>query len=130
MGSLDNLKYDENGLIIAVIQDDATEQVLMVGYMNRESLQQTIDSGRVTFWSRSRRKLWVKGETSGHTQTVHGILVDCDQDCLLVKAIAIGPVCHEGYWSCFSRRIAEGGESLETVAEREMTPEEIYSVDR
>jgi len=124
LSSLHSLKFDENGLIVAVIQDDCNGQVLMVGYMNQESLRQTLDSGRVTFWSRSRRKLWVKGETSGHTQAVRGVYVDCDQDCLLVRVEQVGPACHEGYRSCFFRSLSEAG--LELVADRLMDPAEIY----
>ena len=121
---LNGLKYDESGLIPAVVQDWQNGEVLMVGYMNRESVERTIASGRVTFWSRSRQKFWVKGETSGNFQNLKEIYVDCDQDCLLIKVEQVGPACHEGFRSCFFRRIAEDG--LEVVAERIIAPEEIY----
>src|SRR5690349_1979598 len=98
----------------------------MVGYMNREAVQRTLETGRVTFWSRSRQKFWVKGETSGNHQILKGLYVDCDQDCLLVKAVQVGPACHEGYRSCFSRQIVLDSDSLVEVAERLKTPEEIY----
>jgi phosphoribosyl-AMP cyclohydrolase len=110
------LKYDDNGLLPAVVQDVENGDVLMVGYMNREAVERTITSGRVTFWSRSRQKFWVKGDTSGFVQHVKGIYVDCDQDCLLVKVEQVGAACHEGYRSCFFRAIRPDGESLECIA--------------
>lgn len=109
------LKFDEKGLIAAVIQDAANGDVLMVGYMNREAVEQTVSTGRVTFWSRSRQKYWIKGETSGNIQCVKGIYVDCDQDCLLVKVEQTGAACHEGYRSCFFRRVSDDGDVLEIV---------------
>jgi phosphoribosyl-AMP cyclohydrolase len=124
--ALDNLKYDSNGLIPAVVQDYQNGQVLMVGYMNHEAVERTLQTGKVTFWSRSRQKFWVKGETSGHFQILKELYVDCDQDCLLVKAEQVGPACHEGYRSCFFREVKEQGESLAIIAEQMKTPEEIY----
>jgi len=109
------LKFDEKGLIPAVIQDADNGDVLMVGYMNQEAVDRTISSGRVTFWSRSRQKYWVKGETSGNIQCVQELYVDCDQDCLLVKVKQTGAACHEGYRSCFFRSVSEEG--LKVVAE-------------
>jgi phosphoribosyl-AMP cyclohydrolase len=98
-----------NGLLTAVIQDHQTGRVLMVGFMNDESFRKTVESGFVTFFSRSRNKLWMKGETSGHRLVVKEISTDCDRDALLVKVEALGPgVCHEGYQSCFFRRLEEG----------------------
>jgi phosphoribosyl-AMP cyclohydrolase len=98
-----------NGLLTAVIQDHQTGRVLMVGFMNDESFRKTVDSGFVTFFSRSRNKLWMKGETSGHRLVVKEISTDCDLDALLVKVEALGPgVCHEGYKSCFFRRLDNG----------------------
>ena len=111
----DGLKYDSNALIAAVVQDAANGEVLMVGYMNREAVQRTIETKRVTFWSRSRQQFWVKGETSGNVQHVIELYVDCDQDCLLVKVEQVGAACHEGYRSCFFRRIAPDGNELETI---------------
>ena len=116
------LKFDANGLLPAVIQDVTNNEVLMVGYMNGEAVERTITTGRVTFWSRSRQKYWVKGETSGHIQTVKGIYVDCDQDCLLVQVEQVGAACHEGYRSCFFRRLSEDGEHLETIGTPLTTP--------
>ena len=101
------LAWDANGLIPAVVQDDATGQVLMVAWMNAESLRRTLDSGETHFWSRSRAELWHKGATSGHTQTVTGIWADCDADTLLVKVRPAGPACHTGAVSCFFRTLEE-----------------------
>lgn len=112
-----NLKFDEHGLLPAVIQDADNGEVLMVGYMNREAVERTVSTLRVTFWSRSRQKYWIKGETSGNIQRVLDIYVDCDQDCLLVKVEQTGAACHQGYRSCFFRRVDAGGEKLTTVSE-------------
>lgn len=111
------LKFDEHGLVPAVIQDAGNNEILMVGYMNSEAVERTISTERVTFWSRSRQKYWIKGETSGNIQRVLAIYVDCDQDCLLVKVDQTGAACHEGYRSCFFRRVSSDGESLKIVAE-------------
>jgi phosphoribosyl-AMP cyclohydrolase len=99
----------QNGLVTAVVQDHLTNRVLMVGFMNDEAFRKTVATGFVTFFSRSRNKLWVKGETSGHHLVVKEIATDCDQDALLIKAEALGPgVCHEGYQSCFYRCLDNG----------------------
>ncbi|HEY7062077.1 MAG TPA: bifunctional phosphoribosyl-AMP cyclohydrolase/phosphoribosyl-ATP diphosphatase HisIE [Chloroflexota bacterium] len=104
------LKYDANGLIPAVVQDAETRQVLMVGYMNRESVQRTVETGQAWFWSRSRGELWHKGATSGHYLNVRAIHVDCDGDTLLVEAAPAGPTCHTGAVSCFFNELeAEDG---------------------
>ncbi len=129
MHAIDNLKYDSYGLVPAVVQDAEDGTVLMVAYMNAESLTATLNTGRATFWSRSRQKLWVKGETSGHTQRVRHVLVDCDLDCLVVKVEQIGLACHEGYRSCFFREMDSMGERLDIVAEQLKTHEEIYGAD-
>lgn len=102
---LDGIRYDERGLVTAVVQSAADGQVLMVAYMNREALRRTLESGRTCFWSRSRREYWVKGESSGNTQKVARVLVDCDQDCLLVLVEQKGVACHTGRRSCFYREI-------------------------
>ena len=103
---IDELKYDEAGLIPAVVQDSETGDVLMVAYMNRESLIETIETGKTWFWSRSRQKYWMKGESSGHTQDVHEVRYDCDADCLLVRVTQHGPgACHTNERSCFYRRL-------------------------
>jgi phosphoribosyl-AMP cyclohydrolase len=104
---LDFKKMD--GLVTAVIQDHASKRVLMVGFMNEESFRQTVKTGYATFFSRSRNKLWLKGETSGHRLVVKEISTDCDSDALLIQVEALGPgVCHEGFESCFFRRLNSG----------------------
>lgn len=113
---LDSLKYDQNGLIPAVIQDHENGQVLMVAWMNRDSLEQTLATGKCTYWSRSRQKFWVKGETSGHTQAVKRIAIDCDLDTLLIWVDQVGAACHENYRSCFFRDLT--AEGLTVNAER------------
>lgn len=99
------MKFDSNGLIPAVIQDATTKDVLMVAWMNAESLEKTLESGETWFWSRSRQELWHKGETSGNTQKVVEIRYDCDGDTLLVLVKANGPACHTGAVSCFYRTL-------------------------
>ena len=106
----DNLKYDEKGLIPAVIQDWKSGEVLMVAYMNAESLRKTVESELTWFWSRSRRTLWNKGETSGNVQRVKDLLYDCDKDALLIKVEQTGPSCHTGNKSCFFRRFSGNSE--------------------
>jgi phosphoribosyl-AMP cyclohydrolase len=120
---LDFAKAD--GLVTAVIQDYASNRVLMVGYMNEEAFRKTVDTGYATFFSRSRNKLWTKGESSGHRLVVKEISTDCDRDAVLVKVEALGPgVCHEGYESCFFRRL-EGGEWT-VVDTRSYDPSGVY----
>jgi phosphoribosyl-AMP cyclohydrolase len=119
-----NLKFQED-LIPAIIQEKQSGQVLMLGYMNAEALDLTLRTGTVTFFSRSRNKLWVKGEISGHRLAVRDVLVDCDQDALLIEADLAGPgCCHLGYRSCFFRRVTTGGEEL--ITEREFDPAAVY----
>lgn len=101
------LKYDQRGLIPAVIQDADTGEVLMLGYMNQESLRRTRESGQVWFYSRSRQELWHKGATSGHYLNVSSIWKDCDEDTLLIKAKPAGPVCHTGRQSCFFAQVED-----------------------
>ena len=121
--NLDFSKLD--GLVTAVIQDHATGRVLMVGFMNEEAWQKTVETGFATFYSRSRKKLWLKGESSGHRLVVKEISTDCDRDAVLLKVEAIGPgVCHEGYESCFFRRL-DGQEWVESE-ERTYDPEAVY----
>jgi len=104
------LKFDEKGLIPVIIQDARNGEVLMLGYMNRESLQKTLETGQAWFYSRSRRKLWHKGETSGNYINVREILKDCDSDVLLIRAETTGPVCHTGKRSCFYRKLEDNEE--------------------
>ncbi len=105
----DDLKYDEKGLIPAVIQDWKNGDVLMVAYMNAASLRKTVETGLTWFWSRSRQKFWQKGETSGNVQLVKDILFDCDQDTLLIKVEQTGPACHTGQRCCFFRSFSGDG---------------------
>jgi phosphoribosyl-AMP cyclohydrolase len=115
-----------NGLLPAVIQDHATGRVLMVGFMNDEAFRKTVDTGFATFYSRSRNKLWLKGESSGHRLVVKEISTDCDTDCVLVKVDAQGPgVCHEGYQSCFFRTLQSDGKWVVTE-ERTYDPNAVY----
>jgi phosphoribosyl-AMP cyclohydrolase len=100
-----HFKFDDKGLITAVVQDVENDQVLMVAYMDAEALRRTLESGRSCFYSRSRQTYWVKGETSGHVQQVREIRTDCDRDCLLIKVEQTGAACHEGFRSCFSRTV-------------------------
>jgi phosphoribosyl-AMP cyclohydrolase len=127
MSVYDNLKFNADGLIPAIIQDNHDGRVLMMAWMNRASLEATITTGKTHFWSRSRQKFWIKGETSGHTQTVKDVAIDCDGDTLLIKVEQIGAACHEGYRSCFYRSITEGEEPARVTEPRLQTPEEIYS---
>ena len=120
-------KFDDNGLITAIAQDADTGEVLMVAYMNKESLDITIETGIATYFSRSRGKLWKKGEQSGHVQKVSGILVDCDQDCLILKVSVDAGQCHVGYQSCFYRKLKDGsGKELKLIAEKVYDPNEAY----
>jgi len=116
----DQLRFDENGLIPAIAQDAENGEVLMVAYMNAESLRRTLETGLATYWSRSRQEFWVKGQTSGNLQKVKEVRVDCDGDAILLKVEQIGAACHTGYRSCFYRR-ATPDQQLETLGEP-MTP--------
>ena len=118
------------GLVPAIIQDERTGDVLMVGFMNPESLGQTQRTGEVVFFSRSRNKLWKKGESSGHVLRVREIRLDCDADALLVRVEAVGPgVCHEGYRSCFFRKLETDGNTA-VIAERTFLPEKVYGSEK
>jgi phosphoribosyl-AMP cyclohydrolase len=103
--SFGELKFDQNGLIPAIVQDNKTGEVLMVAYMNKESLKKTLAIKKTCFWSRSRNQFWVKGETSGHFQFVKGVWYDCDKDALLIKVRQVGAACHTGKRSCFYRKL-------------------------
>ncbi|MBZ4022943.1 phosphoribosyl-AMP cyclohydrolase [Rhodobacter sp. TJ_12] len=105
-----SLKYDANGLIPAIAQDHATGAVLMMAWMNAESLARTLETGQVTYWSRSRQSFWAKGESSGHVQKLVELRIDCDRDCLLLLVDQIGPACHTNRRSCFYTAVREGQE--------------------
>ncbi len=105
---IDAVAFDADGLVPAIVQDEASDEVLMMAFMNREALERTLETGRTWFWSRSRAELWCKGETSGDRQYVHAVAYDCDMDCLLVRVTQTGRgACHTGEHSCFFRRFGD-----------------------
>ncbi|MBI4436765.1 MAG: phosphoribosyl-AMP cyclohydrolase [Candidatus Omnitrophica bacterium] len=118
------VKFDEHGLIPAIIQDASSGEVLMLAYMNKEALQRTLKTRKTHFYSRSRRKLWLKGESSGHIQSVRSIFYDCDWDTLLLKVSQKGGACHEGYRSCFFRRAK--GTKVQIVGRKVFDPRKVY----
>lgn len=120
----EGVEFGPDGLVPVIIQDHKTGEVLMFAAMNREALEKTLAGPHVTFWSRSRKKLWTKGEESGHTQTVKEVRLDCDGDALLIKVDQKVAACHEGYRSCFYRKI-EGGKP-KVIAEKVFEPREVY----
>jgi len=114
-----------SGLLPAIVQDYETRDVLMLAYMNHASWLKTLETGRATFWSRSRNALWIKGETSGHIQLVREVMIDCDVDAILLKVDQWGgAACHTGYRSCFYRRLVDG--KVEIVSEKIFNPEDVY----
>jgi len=120
-------KFDANGLITAIAQDSQTGQILMVAYMNRQALEKTIRTGYATYFSRSRQTLWKKGEQSGHFQKVEKILVDCDQDCLILKVAVDAGQCHVGYRSCFYRALKKNSDKkLKFIADKVYSPQKTY----
>jgi phosphoribosyl-AMP cyclohydrolase len=126
-----NIDFDKaGGLVPAIIQDHSSGEVLMLGFMNNVSLAETQRSGEVVFFSRSRNKLWKKGESSGHFLRVRELCVDCDADALLIRVEAVGPgVCHEGYRSCFFRKLESDG-SAKIIEERTFAPDTVYGQDK
>lgn len=125
MEFLKGIVFNSQGLVPAIIQDVDTGEVLMMAWMNEEALRKTIDTGKTHFWSRSRQKLWLKGETSGHYQLVRGIYIDCDGDTLLIKVDQVKAACHTGYRSCFFRKVDEKG-NLKIVGKKVFEPKEVY----
>ncbi len=121
---LDVVTFDDDGLVSAVVQDAETDQVLMMAYMTANTLRETLDTGRMVYWSRSRQERWVKGQTSGHTQSVEEVRVDCDGDTLLFKVKQEGGACHTGYRSCFYRRAED--ETLVADGEKVFDPDTVY----
>lgn len=114
-----------DGLIPAIVQDAETKDVLMLAYMNRESWEATLKSGKATFWSRSRQKLWLKGESSGHVQIIKNIYIDCDDDTILLQVEQLGgAACHTGHRSCFYRKLEGGG--VVVVGEKVFNPKDVY----
>ncbi|MCP4715828.1 MAG: phosphoribosyl-AMP cyclohydrolase [Deltaproteobacteria bacterium] len=124
MNILDAIKYDSQGLVPTVIQDSENGEVLMVAYMNRDSLKSTLETGKTHFWSRSRQKYWMKGESSGHTQEVQDVRIDCDADCILVKVKQNVAACHTGYRSCFYRKWEN--DALIEVGEKVFDEKDVY----
>jgi phosphoribosyl-AMP cyclohydrolase len=123
---IEQLKFNSDGLIPAIIQEQASGRVLMMAWMNRASLEKTIETGRTHFWSRSRQKFWMKGESSGHTQAVRDIAIDCDGDTLLIQVHQTGAACHEGYQSCFFRSMTVPGQCTQITEPRLVDPDAVY----
>lgn len=132
-----NFRHEINGIpvITAIAQDAKTNEILMLANMNKEALIKTIETGKAHYWSTSRNKLWLKGESSGHSQEVHEILVDCDMDAIILKISQTGAACHEGYESCFFRKLKTENkiniddlseDDLEIILERIVNPEDVY----
>jgi phosphoribosyl-AMP cyclohydrolase len=118
------------GLVSVIVQDDRTGDVLMLGFMNEDALAQTRRTGEVVFYSRSRNRLWKKGESSGHVLKVREVRIDCDADALLIRVAPVGPgVCHEGYRSCFFRRMEKDG-SAKVIEERTFEPDRVYGQEK
>ena len=126
MNFFEKLKFNDDGLIPAIIQEEETGRVLMMAWMNESSLKTTIEKGKTHFWSRSRQKYWMKGESSGNTQQVKSIAFDCDGDTLLIQVSQVGAACHEGYQSCFFRTINDAGD-FDVSENRLVNPNEIYN---
>ncbi len=120
-----DIKFNDQGLVPAIVQDVDTGEILMVGWMNQAALHQTLETKKATFFSRSRNKMWVKGESSGHVQEVVEARVDCDQDVVLLKCKSHGPCCHVGYQSCFYRA-ADAAGKLRVTEEQVFDPEKVY----
>ncbi|NTW48406.1 MAG: phosphoribosyl-AMP cyclohydrolase [Chlorobiales bacterium] len=123
---LDIVKFDKDGLVAAIAQDYETGKVLMLAYMNRESLEMTLRDRKACYWSRSRKELWLKGATSGNMQEVKEITIDCDGDAILMKVTQRGGACHAGYHSCFYRKVEDDNNSLSICDTILFDPEEVY----
>jgi len=120
------VKFNDQGLVPVIAQDAQNGEVLMMAWMNRDTLKKTVETGLMYYWSRSRQKVWLKGETSGHTQKVKEIRFDCDADTLLMKIEQKGGACHDGYRSCFFRMVQDGGKKIAISGEKLFSPEETY----
>ncbi len=125
MDLLERVSFNKEGLLPVIVQDTNRGEVLMMAWMDREAIKKTIASGKVYFWSRSRKKLWLKGESSGHYQLVREMWVDCDEDTLLIKVEQIKAACHKGYKSCFFRKINQEG-NIELIGEKVFEPGKVY----
>jgi len=126
MTFFEQLRFNADGLIPAIIQEESSGRVVMMAWMNRASLEKTLETGKTWFWSRSRNKYWMKGETSGHVQVVKNVAFDCDGDTLLIQVEQTGAACHEGYKSCFFRSVEGPGETVRVTEPQLETPEKIY----
>jgi phosphoribosyl-AMP cyclohydrolase len=126
--SIDLIQFEKaaDGLIPAVIQDENTMAILMVGFMNKAALEKTLESGLVTFWTRSRQKLWTKGESSGNVLKFKKLRINCNNDSLLVLAEPIGATCHTGHPSCYYRQLTESHDNWTTISEPEFDPNQVY----
>lgn len=125
MDLLEKVSFNKEGLLPVIVQDINRGEVLMMAWMDKEALKKTITSGKAYFWSRSRKKLWLKGESSGHYQLVREMLIDCDEDTLLIKVEQIKAACHKGYKSCFFRKINKEGK-IELIGEKVFEPGKVY----
>ncbi|RLE11657.1 phosphoribosyl-AMP cyclohydrolase [Candidatus Aerophobetes bacterium] len=125
MEFLKKIKFNSQGLVPAIVQEKKSGKVLMLGWMNKEAIKKTISTNKVHFWSRSKEKIWLKGETSGHYQLLKEIYIDCDEDTLLIKVDQIKGACHKGYKSCFFRKITSRG-NLKVVDKKIFDPREVY----
>ena len=126
MSFLEKLKFNADGLIPAIIQEQSTGRVLMMAWMNKESVRRSIEEGKTVFWSRSRQKYWIKGESSGNVQLIKDVAFDCDGDTLLFQVEQKGAACHEGYKSCFFRSVREKGAESQVTEPQLIKPEEMY----
>ena len=126
MNVLDQMKFDEKGLVTAIARDAKSGRVLMVAFMNREALEKTIETKKAHYYSRSRQKLWLKGESSGHIQPVRHLYIDCDADAVLMDVDQEGAACHKGYYTCFFREITALSEEPIIVEERVFDPDKVY----
>ncbi len=127
MKVIEYIKFNADGLVPAIIQEQSSGRVLMMAWMNNDSLARTIETNKTWFWSRSRQKYWMKGESSGHTQDVKDIAFDCDGDTLLIQVEQAGAACHEGYKSCFFRSVSEQGEACQITEPQLVNPNEVYA---
>jgi phosphoribosyl-AMP cyclohydrolase len=122
---IDQIKFDDKGLAAAIIQDTENDEVLMMAFVNREAIEKTLATGKMHYWSRSRQKLWLKGESSGHTQEVREVRIDCDADAILFKVKQNVGACHTGFRSCFYRRLEDDG-TLTEDGEKVFDPDKVY----
>jgi phosphoribosyl-AMP cyclohydrolase len=127
MKIIEQLKFDSEGLIPAIAQDEKSGDILMMAWMNRESVEATVRTNRATYWSRSRKKLWMKGEESGNIQEVRSIHIDCDGDVILLKVHQVGEAaCHTGHRTCFYREVADGGDRFTVSGDLLFDPKKVY----